>query len=104
MKFESTIPDSKEIPSIHSVAEKRKGLSFLGTLRIHKGHNMYELDINNRWIQEAAFEPEIEISKGRFVKKRLVIRPGCLYVSALNIVNAERKFKKKFAKHVQVRN
>lgn len=62
----------------------------IGELRPHKGHMVFEFDEKTHKIIKAKFEETDDSVVGK-QNKRINIRKGCLYVSALNIKNAVRK-------------
>jgi hypothetical protein len=57
----------------------------------HKGHTCYELNLKEGTIQPAVISETTADIKGG-THKKVIIKEGCLYTSALNITNAQKKF------------
>jgi uncharacterized protein YnzC (UPF0291/DUF896 family) len=84
---------------IREVQEERKQ-TYIGSLKPHKGHKLYEIDIVLNTINEATFEKTEVVfnTKGSTPSssnKKVVIKENCFYISALNKKNAIKKFGKK---------
>jgi len=64
----------------------------IGQLRPKRGHTVWEINIEARTICEAEFEKQDidfhAISSGQTIRKRILRKPGCVYISALNKKNA----------------
>lgn len=75
------------------VAPVKSEVKFLGSLKPCKGHTLYELDLRTMLIVEAVFE-SINAGLNGAVRKKIVVRDNCLYASALNKQNADKKFHK----------
>lgn len=77
-----------------------KKLEFLGSVKPQAGYTLFELNLDTRKIQPAAFESQtVELSAATRqadykTRKKLIVKDNCLYASALNIRNAEKKFVK----------
>lgn len=91
---ENIQPDKTEIEAVKPI---KKELKLLGTIRPHKGHTMYQLNLAAGEISEAVFEEITASFKGGPVKRKLIVKQGFIYQSALNKKNAEKKFKKRLA-------
>lgn len=91
MKVEQ-IAQEKERIEIVDQAEQHKQNKFIGRIKVHKGQFLYELDIEKKMIFRPKTEAVVDI--GGNVKNKYVIREGCLYTTAINLKNAERKFLK----------
>lgn len=90
-ELENIKPDKTDIVDQREIKKEAK---FLGSMRIHKGHVIWELDMGTGNIIEATYDSinfDIRADKTR---KKLILKDTCLYASALNKTNAERKFKK----------
>jgi hypothetical protein len=61
--------------------------------RVQPGHKFWELDLETKLITEAKVET-ISATMGGGTRKKVIQRPNCLYVSALNARNADKKFLK----------
>lgn len=70
-------------------------------IKPHKGHILYEISLHTGDIVVAEFE-QVDIELARLgteknlqtVRKKVITKPGCIYISALNISNAAKKFYK----------
>jgi hypothetical protein len=68
---------------------------------IHKGHTLFEIDLTNYTIKEAEYE-KVDVHLKRIgdaanykeVKRKIIQKPNCIYISALNKNNALKKFQK----------
>lgn len=67
-----------------------------------KGHRLYEIDMQTGDVKEAEFASvDMELSKlsenvrSQAVRKKVITKPNCIYISALNIKNAAKNFFKK---------
>lgn len=60
----------------------------------HPGHKVWELDLTDKMIREAKIDQvNVEVTKlGEKIHRKVTQRPNCLYVSALNAKNADKKF------------
>ena len=76
------------------VAEQRKEISRIGTVRRLPGLKLYEYDLTTGEIREADVETEAALKLYGPVGKtgRVEAKELCLYVQALNRQNAIRKF------------
>lgn len=86
---ESPRPEAVEIADVKPV---KKELKFLGSLRPHRGHTLYEIDIARETVTEATFESVTATYTGERVSKRVIAKEGCVYISALNRKNAAKKY------------
>ena len=68
--------------------EKQEKL--LGRVPINKGHKFFELDLQARTIRTIDLEKTATITGATRIK--FVTKEGCLYCTALNLKNAEKKF------------
>ena len=74
-----------------------KKLEYIGSHKPHPGHRCYELNLETMGIQEATFE-QVTAHFGEWrakdyqPRKKLVVKPGHLYTTALNQANALKKF------------
>lgn len=75
---------------VHHQAEQKK-VKHVASIHPHNGHTCYELDKVTGAIKPAQIqETNCTITGG--VIKKVIIRENCLYTSALNITNAQKKF------------
>lgn len=96
------LPDKTNIVNQRQVDYEKK---FLGTTVRHRGHIMYEIDCSSGEVSEAEYAeeravivPHINIITKQqtgidthFVKD-IITKENCLYVSALNIKSAKKKY------------
>lgn len=90
---ESKISDKIEIIKLTKIKTEEK---FVKSFRPHKGHTMFEVNVKTGDVKKAEFE-RTELSYEKALKndfsekKKIVMQPDCIYVSALNIQNAMKK-------------
>ena len=65
----------------------------VGSLTPHAGHTLFEINHNTQQVVVAEFIPS---ESG---KKKVLVKEGCEYVSALNMKNAIKKYLKKTKNH-----
>jgi len=92
------------MPASENVAqqEQTKEYEKVTTIKPHKGHTLYEYNVDTKEFIEAtyiktnvAFE---DVQKGKNIARRRVnMKGGCVYVSALNKKNAFKKLHKSYA-------
>ena len=73
--------------------------------KIHKGHTLFEIDLEKFTIVEATYErTDVQLKRVgeaanlKEVKNRVMQKPNCIYISALNKNNALKKFQKQAEK------
>lgn len=86
-----------EKQKVSIVSELRKEKKFLGTINPKPGHAVWEFDMINRAVNEAKYEETVAVFPIQKVrrtglKRKLLMKEGCMYVSALNKENAIKKF------------
>jgi len=90
---QKTYSDKIEIAKLAEVKTEEK---FVKSFRPHKGHTMFEINVKTGDVKKAEFE-RTELSYEKALKndfsdkKKIVMQPDCIYVSALNIQNAMKK-------------
>lgn len=79
-------------PSIEITRQReiKKPVEKVGSLRLHKGQKTYELDTKTGKITEASFD-DITCSITGKVSRKIIMKPACLYTTAINETNASRK-------------
>jgi hypothetical protein len=82
--------------AVHAQAEQRKELKHLGTLKRQKGQVIFEANIETGDIEPATFTQEAIGVNGKVFRK-LIVKPNCTYLAALNKANAVRKVNAKLA-------
>jgi len=96
MKLEPQVQD-KVVIEKQSVIPKKKDL--IAKIKLHPGQKLFELDTKTGEIRI----PEYEKTTISFpvngdltdVNSKVTSRPGCIYVTAVNLVNAKKKFQKR---------
>lgn len=77
--------------------EQRKGERLVFTGRIHRGHKLFKLRLSDmkltELIEEDYLDPVLELGRTA-PRRRVKMREGYLYASALNQKNAARRFLK----------
>lgn len=65
---------------------------FICPTQLHPGHTMFQIELATGIISEVQFE-EVNFSMlTNSVRKKLVRKPGFMYIPALNWKNADKKF------------
>lgn len=96
--------DSSKI-EIRSKKDQIINLKYQGSLRMHKNHTMFKVNLSTLEIsivEESEYNKEdtlslkaaIRGSKNNYTRKSLIAKSGYFYVSALNINNAKKKLTK----------
>jgi hypothetical protein len=103
LKLDKHIKESDKI-EIVGQAEKKHQVSKIGTIRPHKGHTLFQINLESGEVTEAEFDrqdvdfKELKKEESSRLKpgviKKVVVKKGCIYVSALNKTNAIKKFAK----------
>jgi len=88
---------SKDKVVIVSQAEQKKISRFNGSIKIHKGHTLFEINLEEKSIVAAEFESKDYVVDGRNSLKVLE-KKNCVYIPALNEKNALKKLIKLAAK------
>ena len=91
MKIEQVIQDS---PDKMQVAQQVpvKTETLVDTIRPHKGHTLFEIDCSTGEINAAKYEQIDGVFSGEGVRKKVLIKENCLYISCLNKKTALKKF------------
>lgn len=86
---------------VKASAEKQQEKQFkhLGTLRPHAGHTLFEINHATQEVKQAEYlTQDVDFmdaaNKNISLKKKLLVKEGCEYVSALNMKNAIKKYNK----------
>lgn len=89
MKVEKHILETEEI-QLQRQVEAKKELKFIGQVKMERGQKFYQLDMQSKMITVANVDAVIDIHGN--LKRKIVTKDECLYVPAINLKNAERKF------------
>lgn len=92
-------PVQKDKVVIVGQKEVEKKVKHIGSIRPNKGHTLFEFDRNAMVIRKAKFERDEVVSFEKEANpkklgtshKRVIIKEGCFYLSALNHKNAIKK-------------
>lgn len=89
----------KDKIEIVSQSEKKYQLEKLGTLTPHKGHTLFQINLETGEVTVAEFERvDVELSRlgaaanYKKVARKVIQKKDCIYISALNQKNAIAKF------------
>ncbi len=91
-------PKKKDELSIHQNAEmqKKKQAKFIGSLNIHKGQKCFELNTRTGVIELAKYDTQTisyqKLKSIGSVNRKLTLNDECIYVVAINLKNAKKKF------------
>jgi hypothetical protein len=88
---------SKVKEEIKAIKPIQKEKQLLATLKPQKGHRCFEINTATGEINEALFDRKnvhyrITGNISGFVKKELLVKEGCVYITALNKENALKKY------------
>ena len=95
------ILNEKQREQIELIRQKeiKKGTQYQGTVRVQHGCIMWELNTTTGKIRASEIELVATLVNKRVTyRKKLLLKPDCLHVQAVNKMNAERKFKKMIEK------
>ena len=84
--------------------EQKKEDKKVTTIKPHRGHTLFEWNIAESELVEATFEKtDVDylavINKHNVARRKVIMKAGCIYVSALNKKNAMRKLKQPLTKN-----
>lgn len=89
-------PTHKTELSVEKIKQIQKELQ--GRINPHKNHRLFELNLLKGTIDKAEYHEEKVIRFGegldRFKKKQVLMKENCIYISAMNEMNAVKKFLK----------
>lgn len=83
-----------------------KELTYLGTIRPHKGQKVYALNLETKdmyiakYSETATMNYPTNSTKVPKLNKRLIVEQNTIYCSAINFKNAEKQFKKQLINHI----
>jgi hypothetical protein len=97
MKLDNNQPAKEEQIEIVSQKEVQKQLKHLGSIRLQRGHTLWEVNMKTGMITPATYETQAAdfkaAAKGiQGVRRKLISKEGCMYIPALNKKNAAKKF------------
>lgn len=82
-------------------------LIFDRTIKPHKNHILYEVNLIDQTIEQAEFEYDLEIHwdeaiKGVTSKKKVIQKENCLYIPAMNKRNVIKILKRDHGIHITI--
>lgn len=89
-ELEPQIKDKLNLSGQHAHLKQQK---FVGSFKYYKGMKVWEMDMVKVEIKPAEYNQSTVGLDGE-IKHTIIQKDNCVYVSALNKKNAERKFKK----------
>jgi len=90
-------PIQKDTVEIVAQTKQEKKETLIGSIRPHQNHSLFEYNIQSGEISLAKFtESDIHFNGGDVgqIKKKVIIKEGFIYTSALNTKNAKKKIAK----------
>jgi len=91
-EFEGVFQEKDKMElSIQKKQQREK--EFVGKIIPHAGHKVYEINNETLDIKLAEFELKTFIIGGNHTNPEIIIRSGYSYVSAMNKINALKKYK-----------
>ena len=81
--------------------EIEKQLKLIGQIILKPNHILFEIDLNKGEINRAEFEVNdlhyLKAKEGNFnTNKKVIVKKGCFYISALNLKNCKKILKNNF--------
>jgi hypothetical protein len=96
--------DQLELPKdkleVSAEMPNKREEKYIATLYPKNGHSCFEINLVTKEIKLACFEDVaadfVNAAKGNFIKKsKILIKPNCIYETALNKENVAKKFIKR---------
>ena len=86
--------------------EVEKQQKQVGQLKPHKGHTVFEYNVLTGELVPAVIEDVISVQKHHkdlppTKHRKIIVKEGCVYVSALNIKNAVKKLAKYYGNKIK---
>lgn len=95
-ELEKTIQDNQDKIEIVGQKEQATQLNFLGSTKLQKGHQTFEINIAENTITPAEYESYGILDKNKIggvrPTRKIVVKQGCYYINALNKKNAMKGF------------
>lgn len=86
-----------EKTAIEQVAPKKQEYHLIGRQRRVAGHTLFEFNKITKDIRKAEIKSNAYTSfaTGKvIVEQKVQVKPNCIYIQALNVINAKKKIKK----------
>ena len=91
MKPDKIIFDEPDkIQAIQEIPDESSKL--IDSITPYKGHTLFEIDCSTGEIKEAEYEEVNASYQTGAARKKIIIKPNCLYISCLNKKSAKKKF------------
>lgn len=91
-------PDQDKVVITKEVQERKQQKQ--GTIKRHKGHTLFELNLKTKEIKKAVFESvDYVVGEKNSTRLKVIENKNCIYISALNENNALKKFFKSINKN-----
>lgn len=96
---ELQLKDKLDKQEIVAPQEKQFEQVYIGSIKPHQGHTLFEINIKTGEIAKATFEStdvkwEDAVNGIISKKRKVIVKPDHTYISALNEKNAIKKFNK----------
>tara|TARA_R110000851_G_scaffold37244_3_gene96352 strand:- start:2106 stop:2417 length:312 start_codon:yes stop_codon:yes gene_type:complete len=96
-KIKSFFPDTEQVSKQEQKKEEKK----VTTIKPHRGHTLYEYNVETKDLVEATFQKTDvayeDIQKGKnLARRKVIMKGGCIYISSLNKKNALKKLSKHY--------
>lgn len=89
LKAENTKPEDVKI---HAQQHVKKQLTLVGSGKLIPGHRVFEIDPKANTVIEAEYERIVVFDQSD--RRKIMVKPNCFYVPALNKKNAIKRFKR----------
>jgi len=82
---------------IQQEKQKEVELQYVGSIKPHRGHKVWEINLNTLEVKEAEYIQEKQIVFGTNLEhlppRKLVMNTDCIYISSLNAKTALKRYK-----------
>ena len=93
MEIEKIIPDS--VKEVQMKKQKEKKYELQRSIIHQRGHTLFEIDTNTLEVREPFYEESKKVYLDKPQEnKKVIIKKDCVYLEALNVKNALKKYKK----------
>ncbi len=83
----------KDKINVHAQRQIEKQTVLVGTEFLRPGHRCFEINTITLEVCEAVYELEFNY-RGNFYKRKINVKPDCVYINALNKKNALKVYRK----------
>ena len=92
--------DSQERVELNVKKKQEVEYVLHGTIKPKTGHFIWELNEETGEIKKAEFKKTTAVFGAVVASEELIVKPGCIYIPALNSENAKKKYLKNLPKSV----